>query len=609
MVLTRPVKITTPIGSVGYGFEPKRLYQAIEMGAEAVICDAGSTDSGPQKLALGTSTVPREAYVKDIQPMVDACYHHKVKILISSAGGDGSDEHVDDFVQIIQEYSQQKGYKLKLIKIYGSVSKDEVHKALDDGIISPCGAVPPLTHQDIDDCSRIVAQMGIEPFLDAMKAHPDFDIIIAGRSYDPSPFAAYVVDKGLENLGNAFNMGKVLECGAFCSKPKSKEAFTTVTEDEFTVFPLDPKSVCTPQSLAAHSLYENSHADIHPGPGGTLDLAGSYYKAHDDGSCTAGGASFHVANPYTIKLEAAKVTGYRSIWLGSFRDPILIRQITSFLEERLRPRLAMLFEGEEYELNFRVFGRDGTMGPYETDKSIPKEVFLVGEVKAKTQKLANNIASMGRVGCVHLPYPGQKGTGGNFAMPLTPLEIDLGPVCQFCVYHLMNVKDPKANFPWHVVDIGPSKATAQRDPSFGFDAPGTGYHLDQKKPSDPLTPEQEARIKHILEKGDEVGDGKVALPELCEILRSKNAGPYEIAFDMIFYNKDCLARARESGQLSKEKIAKLYNLSEDKIIACQFFEQALAYKATIPRDGVAGGFGDRDLHASQQYIPLMEIRV
>src|SRR5271170_4045105 len=110
MAITEPIKIVTPIGCVGYGFNIKKLYQAIEMGASAIICDAGSTDSGPQKLALGVSTVPRQSYVRDIQPMVDACYHHKVKVLISSVGGDGSDEHVDDFVKIIQDYSLEKGY-------------------------------------------------------------------------------------------------------------------------------------------------------------------------------------------------------------------------------------------------------------------------------------------------------------------------------------------------------------------------------------------------------------------------------------------------------------------------------------------------------------------
>jgi Domain of unknown function (DUF4387)/Acyclic terpene utilisation family protein AtuA len=610
MTITEPIKIVTPIGSVGYGFNIKKLNQAIEMGASAIICDAGSTDSGPQKLALGVSTVPRQSYVRDIQPMVDACYHHKVKVLISSAGGDGSDEHVDDFIKIIQDYSVEKGYKLKLIKIYGGIDKSIVHKALDAGKISPCGAVAKLTHKDVDDASRVVAQMGVEPFLDAIKEHPDYDIIIAGRSYDPSPYAAYCIANGVENLGNAFNMGKVMECGALCSRPKSKEAFATIWEDKFNVLPLDLGSICTPESLAAHSLYENSHADVHPGPGGTLDLAASWYKGQTDRSCTAGGATFHVANPYTIKLEGARVTGYRSIWMGSFRDPILIGQIDSFLET-VRAQLSKMFAGEEYLLNFRLYGKDGTMGSYEPDKSVAKEIFLIGEVGAKTKELADNIASMGRVDCIHLPYPGQKGTGGNFAMPLTPLEVSLGEVCEFCIYHLMEVDDPSINFPYHVVNLGPANGgiIAKRDPSFGFDPPGTGYHIEKAPPR--KSGEQQAKeLKDLLTHGDGVyDDGKVALPKISEVLRSKNAGPYEICFDIIFFNMECFERAKASGELSREKIARLYGLSEDRIIACQFFKQAKAYKCTIPREGIAGSFGDRDLHASQQYVPLFGIRV
>jgi hypothetical protein len=611
MVLKEPLKICTPIGSIGYGFDHKRIYQAIEMGAEALIADAGSTDSGPQKLGLGLSTVPYESYARDLKPMIDAAFHHKVKVLIGSAAGDGADHHVDEFVEIIENYSKEKGYKLKVIKIYASIDRGVIHKALDDGKILPCGTVPAMTHEDIDSPQRIVAQMGIEPYLDAMYAHPDFDIIVGGRAYDPAPFAAYAVYKGIENLGNAFNMGKVLECGGFCSRPKCKEVFCTITENEFTVFPMNPGSVCTQQSLAAHSLYENSHADLHPGPGGTLDLTESYYKANDDGSCTAGGAKFHVADPYTVKLEAATIDGYRSIWLGSFRDPILIGQIDSFLNKRVRERIDFVCKGEEYELNFRIYGKDGTMGPYEIDHSLPKEVFVMGEVKAKTQAIAHNIAAMGRVATVHVPYPGQKGNGGNLAMPLTPLEIDLGPVCHFCIYHLLPVDDPKAHFPWHVIDMAPRNGTklAERQPNFGFDAPGTGYHLDVKKPQDSLTPEKQARLDHILKHGDEVGDGKIALQEICDILRSKVAGPFEIAFDGIFYNKECFERAKNSGVLTKDKIAEIYNITADKVVACQFFEQALAYKATIPRVGLAGGFGDRDLHASQQYIPLLNLRV
>jgi len=254
------------------------------------------------------------------------------------------------------------------------------------------------------------------------------------------------------------------------------------------------------------------------------------------------------------------------------------------------------------------------MGPYEKDGTIGKEIFLIGEVGAKTQELADNIAAVGRVSCIHLPYPDQKGTGGNFAMPLTPLEISLGPYCQFCIYHLMEVDDPAKYFPFYAVDVGVSSDyVVKRDAKFGLDAPGTGYHLDLiSREESPGNAGQTAdtELKKLLAEGDGIEpDGKVALPKLAKILRSKNSGPYEICFDIIFYNLDCLDRAEKSGELSREKMAKLYRLPEDRIIACQFFRQAKAYKCTIPRDGIAGSFGDRDLHASQQYIPLFNVRV
>ena len=83
--------------------------------------------------------------------------------------------------------------------------------------------------------------------------------------------------------------------------------------------------------MAAHSLYENARADLRPGPGGVLDISETVYVGNEDGSCTASNARFHVSDPYTIKLEGAKITGFRSIWMGSFRDPILISQIDGFL--------------------------------------------------------------------------------------------------------------------------------------------------------------------------------------------------------------------------------------------------------------------------------------
>ena len=178
-----------------------------------------------------------------------------MKVLIGSAGGDGSNAHVDDFVDIINEYSLEKKYKFKVIKIYSEIDKDIVKNALAEGKVSPCGAVPELNEFEVTKATRIVAQMGMEPLLEAIKEHPYYDIIIAGRAYDPSPYTAYCYSNGFTDMGNIYHMGKIMECGALCSLPKSKEAIATIWKDKFEITPLDPLSRCTKESLAAHTLY------------------------------------------------------------------------------------------------------------------------------------------------------------------------------------------------------------------------------------------------------------------------------------------------------------------------------------------------------------------
>lgn len=99
--------IVTPIGMLGYGFcaadLEKGLETALQSGSPtAIILDSGSTDSGPAKLALGSMTCPRSAYERDLRQLISAVKKYRVPLLISSAGGDGTDAHVKEFLDIIQ---------------------------------------------------------------------------------------------------------------------------------------------------------------------------------------------------------------------------------------------------------------------------------------------------------------------------------------------------------------------------------------------------------------------------------------------------------------------------------------------------------------------------
>lgn len=188
--IAEEIKILTPVGMIGYGFNEDLFWKAVEDGVDAIIADCGSTDSGPQKLARGTTTVTRAAYVHDLNILVAACSIYHVPILLGSAGGDGSDDHVQFFLQIVTELIQQKGYRsMNVITINSEIDKLFIKEKFAKREIVPCSrAVPELTVKDIDEATRIVGQMGLEPYVQAMSDHPDFDIIIGGRSYDPAMY-------------------------------------------------------------------------------------------------------------------------------------------------------------------------------------------------------------------------------------------------------------------------------------------------------------------------------------------------------------------------------------------------------------------------------------
>jgi hypothetical protein len=101
-------QISTPVGMLGYGFDENEFDTVLQYLTSfnvpsAIILDSGSTDSGPSKLATGISTCPRSSYKRDLTKLLKALMKYGVPLLISSAGGDGSDHHVDECIDIIRE--------------------------------------------------------------------------------------------------------------------------------------------------------------------------------------------------------------------------------------------------------------------------------------------------------------------------------------------------------------------------------------------------------------------------------------------------------------------------------------------------------------------------
>ncbi len=98
------------------------------------------------------------------------------------------------------------------------------------------------------------------------------------------------------------------------------------------------------------------------------------------------------------------------------------------------------------------------------------------------------------------------------------------------------------------------------------------------------------------------------LSKLAKLIRSKNAGPFELTIDIMFDNEVNYLRVKNSNVISAELISKLYNVGEDKFSVINF-DPAYSIKITIPRPAISGSFDDTDVYGGQQYGPLVDLEI
>lgn len=112
--------------------------------------------------------------------------------------------------------------------------------------------------------------------------------------------------------------------------------------------------------------------------------------------------------------------------------------------------------------------------------------------------------------------------------------------------------------------------------------------------------------------GNHLGGGTVAevsIQELADVIRSKNAGPFELTFDIIFKDKETYKKVLQAKYFGPELFAKLYKIPLDQIISYVEFEPANAIKCTIKRPYGAGDIGETDVYGAQQHAPLLGISI
>lgn len=102
---------------------------------------------------------------------------------------------------------------------------------------------------------------------------------------------------------------------------------------------------------------------------------------------------------------------------------------------------------------------------------------------------------------------------------------------------------------------------------------------------------------------------KINITELTNVIRSKNAGPYELTFDFIFKSEEIFTKVVESKVINEELIASLYKIPVEKVISVVAYPPSKAIKATIIRPRAAGDFGETDVYGAQQHGPLLNIEI
>lgn len=156
--------ILTPIGMLGYGYNVEHFWYGIEeYRPEAIIVDSGSTDGGPYKLGVGKMTCSRSSYIRDLEPILAACFHFKIRVLIGSVGGDGSDKHLQEMLEIVTETSCRLRFSFKVATINAGIDPSLVKRKIASSEVHPCGPVEDLSPDVVDGAVDVVAQMGAEP--------------------------------------------------------------------------------------------------------------------------------------------------------------------------------------------------------------------------------------------------------------------------------------------------------------------------------------------------------------------------------------------------------------------------------------------------------------
>ena len=455
-----PTKVLVPAGVLGLGFDDEALARGIAAAPDIICIDGGSTDSGPFYLGTGTSKYARSVCRDEWRSLMLAREAAQVPLVIGSCGTCGTHETVDWMFDITLELAAELGQSITVTRLYSDMPASDIAKALADGRVNPLVPAPVIDAETIHACDHIVALAGAEHIQAALATGAD--IVLAGRTTDTATIAALPLLRG-EHAGAVWHGAKIGECGAFCTtKPSSGVVMITFDEDGFIVEPMAEDAVCTPHSVSAHMLYENSDPYILYEPGGHLDVTAARYHALDDRQVRVTGSQWVPAEAYDVKLEAARIAGYQTTMLAVIREAQYVSRVREWIDDLtayLHQRIArnMRLSTDDYTMEFRLIGVDSALGELETRQGMPTEIGVLVIITAADQETATDLARLINPFLLHHPLDSQ-GDLPTFAFPYSPAHSERGALYEFAMNHVLQLDHPMDGFKLKTDKVGHGKA-------------------------------------------------------------------------------------------------------------------------------------------------------
>jgi hypothetical protein len=99
------------------------------------------------------------------------------------------------------------------------------------------------------------------------------------------------------------------------------------------------------------------------------------------------------------------------------------------------------------------------------------------------------------------------------------------------------------------------------------------------------------------------------LAALADRVRSKNAGPLRITFDLFFDDRAAYERVRNADVLTASTIAERYRIAESDVLGIYTLDRISAIKISLRRPVPAGDIEDVDVYGTQQHGPLLHLEI